>query len=174
MKFRTGATLLTIALLASGMSRADEKTAPAALKQFETLKKLVGDWVEVGKDGKPTNKVISSIRLTSAGTAIHETLLPGSNHEMVTMYFLDGDSLVLTHYCALGNQPHMRAEPGKQANQIAFKFIGGTNLKNDNAHHMHSATLTILGPDHFKSEWVSHMDGKTCHQVSFDLVRKQK
>ena len=36
------------------------------------------------------------------------------------------------------------------------------------------ATLTLDGKDHFKAEWVSCKDGKTCHQVNLDLVRKAK
>jgi len=132
MKIRTLAPTLVIALLAVAVwSRADEKVAPANAQRFEVLKKLAGDWVEAGKDGKPTDKLVSSIRVTSRGTAIHETLFPGTENEMVTMYHLDGDNLVLTHYCKLGNQPRMRAEPAKEANKIEFKHIGGTNLKSE-------------------------------------------
>ncbi len=175
MKLRTGSTLLAIALLAFGaVAKAEEKAAPAAVQQFEALKKLAGQWVEVDKDGKPTDKLVSSIRVTSGGSAIEETLFPGGDHEMITMYHLDGDDLVLTHYCALGNQPHMRAEPSKDAHQIEFKFNGGTNLKNADDHHMHDVTFTITGPDRFKSEWVSCKEGKACHQVVLDLIRKQK
>jgi hypothetical protein len=135
---------------------------------------LAGDWVAIGKDGKPTDQVVSSIRVTAAGTAIQETLFPGSAHEMVTMYYMDGADLVLTHYCAMGNQPRMRAEPGKDVNRIVFNFIGGTNLKSDDEQHMHQAAFTIEGKDRFKAEWVACKDGKPCHQVSFDLVRNQK
>ncbi|HUY92931.1 MAG TPA: hypothetical protein VMV10_29645 [Pirellulales bacterium] len=81
--------------------------------------------------------MISSIRVTSAGSAIEETLFPGGDHEMVTMYFIDGDKLLLTHYCALGNQPQMQAEPGEDAKRIAFKFVGATNLKSADELHMH-------------------------------------
>lgn len=173
MMFRTAFTLCAIALL-SAAAKAEEKGGPTALQQFESLKKLSGDWVEVGKDGKPTEKVISSIRVTSAGSAIEETLFPGGDHEMVTVYFLDGDRLLLTHYCALGNQPQMRAEPGNDANQIAFKFIGATNLKSADEHHMHEATLTLAGPDRYQAEWSSNKEGKTCHKVQFDLMRKRQ
>jgi hypothetical protein len=152
--------------------RADEKTTPASAQRFEALKKLAGDWVEVGKDGKPTVKVVSSIRVTSAGSAVLETLFPGSDHEMVTMYHLDGDDLVLTHYCSLGNQPRLRAEPGKDINKLVFKFVSSTNLKSPDDHHINGATLTLDGKDHFKAEWVSCKDGKPCHQVKLDLVRK--
>ena len=175
MKFRTASSMLVIALLAVGASaRADENAAPANAQRFEALKRLAGDWVEVSKDGKPTDKVVSSIRVTSAGSVVQETLFPGTAHEMVTMYHLDGADLVLTHYCALGNQPRMRAQPGKDVDKIVFKFIGGTNFKSNDEHHMDQATLTVAGRDHFKAEWVSCQDGKPCHQVSFDLVRKQK
>jgi len=173
MKIRTGYSLLAVALLALiAPAKADEKTASTALQQFEALKELAGDWVEIGKDGKPTDKLVSSIRVTSAGSAIEETLFPGGDHEMVTMYFLDGDKLLLTHYCALGNQPQMRAEPGGDANRIEFKFVGRTNLKSADEHHMNAATLTLAGPDRYQAEWVSCKEGKTCHQVKFDLTRK--
>jgi hypothetical protein len=114
------------------------------------------------------------MRVTSGGSTVQETLFPGTEHEMVTMYHLDGADLILTHYCMLGNQPRMRAEPGKDANTIVFQFVGGTNLKSTDDHHMHQATLNLDGKDRFKAEWVSCKDGKTCHQVQFDLVRKQK
>jgi hypothetical protein len=175
MKIRIAFLLLaTVHAAVAASSRADEKAAPANVQRFEALKKLAGDWVEVGADGKPTDKVVSSIRVTSAGSAIQETLFPGGDHEMVTMYYLDGGDLLLTHYCALGNQPRMRADPGGDVNRIAFKFIDGTNLKSSDDHHMNHATLTIAGEDRFQAEWVSCKDGKTCHQVSFDLVRKSK
>jgi len=175
MKLQTAVSLLAIALFAVvNSSRADEKNQSASVQRFEALKKLAGDWVQVGKDGKPTDKVISSIRVTSAGSAVQETLFPGSDHEMVTMYHLDGADLVLTHYCSLGNQPRLRAEPGKDVNKIVFKFVSCTNLKSKDDHHINGATLTLDGKDHFKAVWVSCKGGKTCHQVSLDLVRKQK
>ena len=114
--FRTASILWCIALLTAGAAvEAEEKAKPTALQQFESLKKLAGDWVEVGKDGKPTEKVVSSIRVTSAGSAIEETLFPGGDHEMVTMYFLDGDRLLLTHYCA--GQPAATASRARQGCQ---------------------------------------------------------
>ena len=175
MKPRTALLLLAIPLLAVvNSSRADEKTTPASAQRFEALKKVAGDWVAVGKDGKATDKIIASIRVTSAGSAIQETLFPGSDHEMVTMYHLDGDDLVLTHYCSLGNQPRLRAEPGTDVNKIVFKFVSSTNLKSKDDHHINGATLTLVDKDHFKAEWVSCKEGKTCHKVNLDLVRKQK
>jgi hypothetical protein len=161
-------------LAAVGDARADEKAGSAASQRFEALKKLAGEWVEAGKDGKPTEKVVSSFRVTAAGTALEETVFPGSDEEMITIYHLDGDDLILTHYCVLGNQPRMRAEPGGDVNRIVFKFIGGTNLKSNDQERMDHATLTSDGNDHFKAEWVSCKNGETCHQTTISMVRKQK
>jgi hypothetical protein len=168
MRRATVSFLLVTALFGIDPSaNAADKATPESSRQFDALKSLAGDWVAIGKDGKPTDKVVSSIRVTAA-------LFPGSDHEMVTMYHLDRGDLILTHYCMLGNQPRMRAEPGTDVNRIVFKFIGGTNLKSDNEQHMHQATLTIRDNDHFTAEWVSCKDGSPCHQVSLDLARKQK
>ena len=120
MKIRTTVSLLTV-VFAAAVTCADEKS-PTNAQRFDALKKLAGEWVEVGKDGKPTDKLVSSVRVTSAGTAVEETLFPGSDHEMVTMYHLDGDDLILTHYCSLGNQPRLRrAGRGSASNRLQVR-----------------------------------------------------
>src|SRR6516162_1634915 len=167
------ALVLTVSAVTASVN-ADDKTGKGASQRFEALKGLAGDWVEVDKDGKPTDKVVSSIRVTSGGNTVQETLFPGSDKEMVTMYHLDGADLVLTHYCMLGNQPRMRAQTGKDVKKIVFKFIGGTNLKSDDDTHMHQATLTIKSKDRLEAEWVACKDGKACHEVKLELARKQK
>jgi hypothetical protein len=180
MNFRSMACLFVSMALATALFpvRADDKTSPkgsaSAAERFAALKKLVGEWVEIGKDGKPTEKVFTSFRATAAGTTLLETVFPGGDDEMITMYHLDGDDLILTHYCTFGNQPRMRAEPGSDVNRIAFKFVSATNLKSDNAPHMDHATFTLVDADRFTTEWVGLENGKPCHQMTVDLVRKPK
>ena len=74
-------------------------------------KKLAGTWLAADQDGKPTDQVVSIIKVTAGGSAVHETLFPGQPHEMVSIYTVDGPDLVMTHYCVLGNQPRMKADP---------------------------------------------------------------
>lgn len=175
MKSTAVCTLFLTTLLAAALTaRADEKTAATNAQRLEALKKLAGEWVEVGKDGKPTDKLVSTIRVTSAGTAVEETLFQGSDREMVTMYHLDGDDLILTHYCSLGNQPRLRAEPDEDSHRIVFKFVGATNLKSDDEMHIHQATFKLDGANRFQAEWIANKNGAACHQVVLDLVRKQK
>src|SRR5438445_5547482 len=91
-------------------TRGDEKPAKAATHAgFERLKKMAGTWVEADKDGKPTDKVVSVVKVTAAGSTVQETLFPGTQMEMMSVYHMDKSDLVMTHYCMLGNQPRMKA-----------------------------------------------------------------
>src|SRR5438034_10298506 len=126
LRMMTGALMLFV--LTAGV-RSDD--APAKTKPtnpgLERLKKLAGTWVEADKDGKPTDKVVSVIRVTAGGSAVHETLFPGQPHEMMSLYHLDGKDVVMTHYCVLGNQPRMKADPKSAPDRIHFAFDRGTN-----------------------------------------------
>ncbi|MFN7973526.1 MAG: hypothetical protein U0166_14445 [Acidobacteriota bacterium] len=143
--------------------------APAAPSPLARLKSLAGEWVQKGGDGA----VAVVYRVTSAGHAVTETDFPGTPYEMLTVYHMDGDDLVLTHYCAEGNFPRMKADaPSNDA--IHFKFTGCANLKSDNAGHMHEATITFVDADHVSSAWQYYRDGKAAELEKFDLVRKGK
>ena len=143
---------------------------------LEKMKKLVGTWVVADKDGKPTDQVASVIKLTSGGSAVHETIYPGQPMEMVSVYTADGSDLVMTHYCVLGNQPRMKADPNAPANQIAFKFAGGTNLDPAKDKHMHEATLTLIDDDHIELTAIPWEGGAPCKDKCCDalkLIRKK-
>src|SRR5579884_1372977 len=132
-----GMLLLACVVAARGADKAADKTPPASTHPgFERLKKLASTWVMADADGKPTDQVVSVIRVTAGGSAVHETLFPGQRHEMISVYHLDGADLVMTHYCMLGNQPHMKADPNAPPNQLHFVFAGGTNLDPTKDKHM--------------------------------------
>ena len=59
---------------------AGEEMPPQApqVKSLEMIKSLEGEWVEVGEDGKATETVIATYDVTGAGTAVVETLMPGT------------------------------------------------------------------------------------------------
>ena len=164
-----------LCVLAFGLARGDEKPAAAdkSAPSLECIKKLVGDWVEADKDGKPTAKVVSSFRVTAGGSAVREIIFPDSEMEMVTIYTQEGADLVSTHYCILGNQPRFRAEAGKQSNQIVFKCVGGGNLNTAKDTHMGQGTLTLVDADHLQLECVKCENGKACETHKMSLVRKK-
>src|SRR5687768_10780544 len=97
---KTVIALAAIGLVAAISAGAAEKPKnPGAKAAFERIKQLAGDWME--KDPKTGKEmVMTRFRVTANGTAVEEIVMPGAPHEMVTIYHLDGDSLLLTHYCA--------------------------------------------------------------------------
>ena len=172
-RFWVGAAFL-LALTAGVYGEGKIPTA-APHAGLDRMKKMAGTWVEADKDGKPTNKVMSVIKLTGAGSAIHETLMPGDAMEMGSVYQMDKSDLVMTHYCAAGNQPRMKAEAGAKPNQIKWTFTGGSNLDVTKDMHMHAATLIFVDDDHREVAGEAWVDGKACegHCGQMKLVRKK-
>jgi hypothetical protein len=169
--------LVLLALTASVRSDDKPGSNPQAATHpgLERLKKLAGTWVQADKDGKPTDQVVSVIKVTAGGSAVHETLFPGQPHEMVSVYTLDGSDLLMTHYCMLGNQPRMKADPKSPANQLRFLFAGGSNLDPAKDKHMHEGTITFLDEDHFEWSGVAWEGGKPAEDLgcNMKLVRKK-
>jgi hypothetical protein len=141
---------------------------------LEKFKALAGDWVGKGSfGGKDESEITVNYKVTSNGSAVVETLGEGKGMEMVSVIHADGDALIFTHYCALGNQPRMKAEGKWDKNTIAFKFIDATNLKSEKDMHMHDVTFTFIDKDTLKSEWTHYHDGKPGGQVVFNFKRKK-
>jgi len=62
---------------------------------LERLKALAGDWV-AAEDGEMAKKgdLVSRYAVAASGSAVVETVFPGTPHEMVTVYHADGPDLV--------------------------------------------------------------------------------
>jgi len=170
--------ILGILVLTVGLSTASaELTADDA---FATLKGMAGSWhgtpegvgVEAEAEAEVTGEVTHEIEVSAAGTVVMETMAPGTEHEMINMYHLDGDDLVLTHYCAGGNQPTMRLDRGAStAERMIFDFTGGTNLDPATDHFIHDMELGILGEGKIKSVWNSWAAGEQGASMIFHLAR---
>jgi hypothetical protein len=165
------------ALIAAPIGAEEKKETkpaePAKNAALERIKKLAGEWVGNGPDGKPMT--VSVFKITAGGSAVQETLFPGTPMEMVTVYHMSGGDLVLTHYCMLGNQPHLKLDPKSPANKMHFMFVGGTNLNPAKDMHMHEGTITFIDDDHIESAWVGYQDGKPAegHKAELKLTRKK-
>jgi hypothetical protein len=166
MKKRIGGWIATVFVIVAASITA--QAADTTTARFEKLKALAGDWTKSDGDGT----VEASYRVTAGGTAVMETLFPGTPHEMVTVFTVDRGVLVLTHYCAAGNQPRMKALKGGDANGIEFKFDGGGNIKSPKDGHMHEASFAFKDADHLTSKWQFYKDGKPGELKEINLVRK--
>ena len=167
--------LVLLALTAGGYGEDKSSDKPAPHPGLERMKKLAGTWVAADKDGKPTDKVVSVVKVIAGGSTVHETLFPGQPQEMVSVYYREGHDLIMTHYCMLGNQPRMKADPKSPANQIHFQFDGGTNFDPAKDKHMHEGTLTFIDDDHIEFSGVCWEGGKPAkgHECKMKLVRKK-
>jgi hypothetical protein len=137
------------------------------------VKSLQGNWQMPPHDGQPGGDVVFAV--TSNGSAVREIMFPGTPHEMTNVYHMDGPTLVMTHYCAMGNQPRMRAVAPAPHAPIDLKFDSVTNLGAPDEMYMGGLQLVFIDPDHVEEHWTSYTAGKPAGaQVeAFKLARKK-
>lgn len=178
--------MLTAALLAAAVAAASPAKDPAAPPKaaaapgkqqaaagLERMKSLAGTWTgKAAHGGDAPSDTTVEFRVTGGGSAVVETIGPGTPHEMVTVYHLDGDALLATHYCAAGNQPTLRARRAGDPDRLAFEFVRGTNMKPADM-HMHGVAFTFAGADHLRADWTSWKGGKPAGTVTFELARSR-
>jgi hypothetical protein len=170
--------LLATAIVTAGV-RADEPkkqggNAKEIAAAFERLKKLAGEWEpSTGTEQFPKGKVTNRYQLTAGGSAVLETIFPGGDMEMVSVYYMEGDQLLMTHYCCMGNQPRFRARIGDNKDELVFDFAGGSNLDPAKDAHIHNGRVQFVDADHIKSQWDMHVDGKEGEKHGFELIRKK-
>ena len=156
-------TLLIILMAAASVALPQQMPMPKpktsgpqsdAQKAFETMKTLAGSW-------QGTIMSISTqvtIRVTSSGNAILiEATGSGRRDNPITMVYLDGDRLLLTHYCDAGNRPRMVGKISLDGKTVEFQFLdvsGSTErgMMNhmvftviDANHHSEAATYMLPG-----------------------------
>jgi hypothetical protein len=136
-----------------------------AQKAFTALKNMPGTWE--GKSEMGPVKV--NFKVTAGGTAIISEIV--GKEDMITMFNLDGPNrLLLTHYCAAGNQPRMQASVSPDGKTITFTYVDATNLATPDAGHMQTMVLTLVDGNHHTEEWTFVDHGKELKRF-FDLRR---
>lgn len=148
-------------------------TPPTEKIGLEAMESFVGTWVEADDDGKPTDKVMSIVVKTASGSVIMERLFPGTDDEMITMYYTENGELKLTHYCGCTNHPIMKAAHDAAGNLI-FNCIGkGENFADcKTTTHMHDAIYRFDGKDKVHTTWRMMDGGEAGHIGDFHFVRK--
>jgi len=90
----------------------------------------------------------------------------------LTVYHLDGDRLLLTHYCMAGNQPRMQARSfNPESGELEFQFLDATNLTAAGTGHMHDARFRLIDNNHFSSEWDFYENGQRKFAESAQYTR---
>jgi len=148
-----------------------QKGAVTHSRDFEKMKELVGVWEGKADMGKGMETIKATYELTSAGNAIVERLFAGQPHEMVTVYYDFKGKLSMTHYCSLGNQPHMELmNPGENSMMFVLSKKN-PNLASVKETHMHSLTISFDSKDSITHTWTLYEKGKKKSDVVIKLVR---
>jgi hypothetical protein len=111
-----------------------------------------------------------SLRTTSSGNAImHEVTAGGMKDDPITMLYLDGDRLLLTHYCDAGNRPRMVAKASPDGKTVEFDFL---DLAGPTEHgHMDHAVFTFIDANHHTEDWTYMLPGDKPMLAHFNLER---
>src|SRR6476660_6935274 len=131
---RICASLFVFALGVSLAIADDAAKKPDKSDDFKAVCALAGTWVatKTPEGQKPMTLVFKP---TAGGSAVMETMGPGSEHEMLNVYTIDDKGVLLTHYCMLGNQPRMRLTSIKDG-VLTFEYVDAGNLKSRDDMHM--------------------------------------
>lgn len=164
MKLCRYAVVIAVVLAAS-FALADSQ----AQKSFDALKALEGSWE--GKDSEG-QVVRVSFRSTAGGSALMSEIHGTGPENMITMFHLDGDRLLMTHYCGAGNQPRMKATLAPDGKSVSFEFLDATNLASPDAGHMHHVVFSMPDADHHTEQWTFLDHGKELKDV-FTLQRSK-
>ena len=139
-------------------------------KEYERMKQLVGVWEGTSNMGKEGQPIKVEYRLTAGGSAIVETLFPGTSEEMISVYYDDKGKLSMTHYCMLRNQPHMKLLRAG-ADKLDFMFAGGGGINPQKDAHMHALTISFADRDHVVQNWTLFENGKEKGVTRLNLSR---
>lgn len=156
---RTLALLSAVLWLAPNVAEAGSPS-----DAFARLKALVGTWdVEDVEDVEHDERhVVYS--LSGGG----ETLVEEFKGEptMASFYHMDGEKLMLTHYCNAGNQPRMTAATYDEAKGVvSFRFLDVTNLKAPDAYHTRDLDVRFLSDDRIELTFTGLKEGQTLVSV---------
>ena len=151
----------------------DPANGESSRAAYARLQKLAGSWRSTSTKGWTEE---STYTLAGKGSTVMETsrFVDTPDQSMMTAFYLDGDRLLLTHFCEAKNQPRMVAtDISPDGRKIRFTFLDATNLKSPGAGHMHNADFHLIDDDNMTSRWSWFQDGqeKWMEEVTSKRVR---
>src|SRR5438093_5095043 len=160
------ASIIALVLAASALAADKTKSEEA----FDRLAALQGEWQGIA-DGVNTTLIYT---LTANGSTLMEQCRPEKGHEMITMFTIDGDHLIATHYCSAKNQPQMETPAISDVRKsLEFSLVRVTGLKSPDDFHNTGLTVIQEDNDHLTQEWSYQHKGKTGKNIfRFTRVRQ--
>ncbi len=129
---------------------------------------LTGRWEATTRDSRT---IMTSYRAVSNGSALVETFTGSSGKETLSVYHHDGPALMLTHYCAQGNQVRLKATVAT-SEKVTFTFLDATNVDGEQS-VMRQLTF-VLRPDGFDQESIYQSPRGELEATTLHFVRAAK
>jgi len=121
-------------------SNAQAKETETSVSAFEKLSALVGTWKRQDSDG---SKFQIQFELTANDTVLMERWMRKEKTHSLTVYHLDQNHLLATHYCPQGNQPRLKMATNTKSSTIKFEFMDATNLETADQNHQRSLSFDL-------------------------------
>lgn len=156
---------LSVVLLLA-LSCASSWAQSEAQRALDRFKALTGTWRGKNPQGQSSEV---TYQLAAGGTSVMADMKMG-DESMTTMFYVDGDRLLMTHFCPSNNQPRMKATISPDGKTVSFDFVDATNLPSPQSGHMHRAAYAFVDPDHYSEDWTWRQEGKDTH-FRFEMQR---
>jgi hypothetical protein len=162
--------VLALSLAARPLPGADAPAPGTPAGVFERLKRLAGAW-----EGRSTKgwTDTAEVRVIAGGSVVEQRSFeshPGE--EMRSLFAMDGDRLVLTHYCVARRHPRLVASEIADAGRtVTFTFLDGLNLPARDLGHMDKLVMRFQDDDHYVAQWTWYQDGQ---ERSMEEIRRTR
>ena len=167
MKTISTISFLSFILLTAGSFASNHKSSTG----FEKIKSLAGTWEGTVDHGTGPMQMTVVYEITAGGSAVQETIFPGTEEEMVTLYYNKGGKLGLTHYCMLQNRPEMILKSSSKK-KLIMEFDPSCEIDPKTESHMNSVTFIFEGKNKMIQDWAFFENGeKQDHGKPFELTR---
>ena len=141
-----------------------------ATEAFNRFKKLAGKWQ--GRSTKGWQETVFFHTIAGESAVVEDSLDAHPNERMMTMFHLEGDRLMLTHYCVAKNQPRLVATSfADDGKTVTFTFLDGGNIPTRDRGHMDKAVFRFVDDNHVSSQWTWYQNGKESWMEEINLER---
>lgn len=131
---------------------------------FVLFQSLKGSW-EIQSEGKKL-----SIEMTY-DVGSRDSIITEQFGKELSVFYKEGDKLLMTHYCNVGNQPHLKLKDSKKADYFEFETVDVANLIKPEDAHVQKIIYTIIDKKHIDLELVWKI-GKKQESEKYKLTRK--
>ena len=163
------ALVLVLAALGAVAARA-QMLEPTPFPPMAKLRRLAGTYKGMVMQSSVDSIVPARLiwEVVSGGQAVLERLKMGETDEMVSVYYQEGDQMMMTHFCSSNTQPRLRTRAiPHDMKLMRFEFVDSTNILKANWMNISWLELQFPEPDAIVQVWQSHDPGAKAVIIKF-------